>query len=290
LLSVPVLAAPVLVLKGPNLAPYKEALNGFRQAYAGGVEVEHGKTRDFLSRIQSDHPSLIVAIGRVSAEMAHQQAAAVPLVFVMVPDPAGSGLTGNNVAGVLMEVPGSVQLARFKEILPNLTKPIAVVYNSAKSAALVADAQAAAAGLNLQLETVPVQSADQVAMRITMVKPIIGAIWVVPEENFAIKEGDKWFTDLVRQTVGLRLPLFMTMNPSSGFVEKGALAAVVSDYLAMGRQCGELVKEIEAGKITVEKVGLRPPAAIQWQVNLGTAEKIGLPLPPSVLNIAKTYH
>jgi putative ABC transport system substrate-binding protein len=290
LLSVPVFAGPVLVLKGPNTAPYKEALNGFRQAYPGGTEIDFGKTRELLSRVRTDRPSLIVAIGRASAEAAHQQVPAIPLIFLMVAYPSESGLTGTNVAGISMDIPGSVQLAGFKQILPYPKKPVAVVYNPAKAAALVADAQSAAPGLELLLEPVPVDSAEHVAMRIALVKPIIGAIWIVPDESFATKEGDKWFNDLLRQTTASRLPLLITMNASSTFVEKGALAALVSDYFGMGRQCGELVKEIEAGKTKVETVGIKSPAAIAWQVNLSTAEKIGQTLPRTVLNSASPFH
>ena len=289
LFSVQLFASPVLVVKGPNTAPYKEALSGFRQAYSAGIEIDVGKSRELLTKIQTDHPSLIVAIGRASAELVHQQAGSIPLVFVMVPNPVQSGLTGNNVSGISMDVPGGVQLARFKEILPNPKKPIAVIFNPSKSASLIAEAQKAAPGLELLLEEVPVESPEQVGMRISLVKPIIGAIWIVPEENYVTKEGDKWFTDLLREATTLHLPLFITMNASSAFVQKGALAAVVADYFGMGRQCGELVKEIESGNTKAESIGLRPPVAITWQVNLGTAQKIGLTLPPTVVNSAKVY-
>jgi ABC-type uncharacterized transport system substrate-binding protein len=58
--------------------------------------------------------------------------------------------------------------------------------------------------------------------------------------------------------------------------------------MGMGRQCGELVKQIEAGKIKVESIGLRPPETVGWEVNLNTAEKIGLAIPEAVLKSAKT--
>lgn len=289
-ISLQVLAGPVLVLKGPNSPPYKEAFNGFRQAYPGGIDIDFGKTRELLARVRTDHPSVIVAIGRASAEAVHQQVTGIPLVFLMVAYPSQSGLSGSNVAGISMDVPGSVQLARFKEILPYPKKPIAVVYNAASSAPLVADAQKAAPGLELLLEQVPVESAEQVAMRLALVKPVIGAVWIVPDEGFVTKEGDKWFNDLLRETTALRLPLLMTMNASSTFVQKGALAAVVSDYFGMGRQCGELVKEIESGKTKVDTVGIQPPVAVSWQINLSTAQKINLALPQTVLNSAKTFH
>ena len=283
------LGGQVLVLKGPNLAPYKEAFNGFRQLYPGGIEMDHGKTHEFLSRVHSDPPSLIVAIGRASAAMAHERASAIPLIFLMVPNPAESGLSGGNVAGVAMNVPGDVQLAHFKELLINPKKPVAVVYNPASSAALVAQAQNAASALNLVLQQIPVDSPDQVRSRVEMVKPVIGAIWVVPDESFVTRD-NKWFNFLLEESASLRLPLFFTMNSGSTFVQQGALAAVVSDFAGMGRQCAELVKQVEAGKTKFENVGIRPPAALDWEVNLATAEKLDLKLPPEVLKSAKTYH
>jgi ABC-type uncharacterized transport system substrate-binding protein len=288
--SVPVFGGPILVLKGPNAAPYKEALSGFRQVYPGGLEIDFGKKDEFLTRVQTDPPPLIVAIGRASAEMAHQLRGAIPLVFLMVPNPAESGLTQSNIAGISMTIPGSVQLAHFKQLLPDQKKPVAIIYNPATGGPLVAEAQAAAAGLGLVLEQVPVESPEQVRLRIELVKPIIGAVWVVPDESFVTKErSNKWFTFLLTEAAALHLPLLVTMNPGSTFVREGALAALVSDFLGMGRQCGELVKQITAGKTKLEHVGLQPPEAITWEVNVGTAQKIGLTLPPTVLKSAKTY-
>jgi ABC-type uncharacterized transport system substrate-binding protein len=279
-----------LVLKGPNAAPYKEALNGFRQVYSAGIEIDHGKTQEFLTRIQTGPPPLIVAIGRASAEMAHQKGGGIPLVFVMVPNPAESGLTGSNIAGISMNVPGNVQLAHFKELLPDPKKPIAVIYNPATSEPVVAEAQTAASGLGLSLQQVPVESPEQVRLRIALIKPIIGAIWVVPDESFVTKErANKWFTYLLDETTTLHLPLLITMNPGSTFVQEGALAALVSDFFDMGRQCGELVKQIETGKSKLANIGLKPPEAVGWEVNLATARKINLTLPPAMLKSAKVY-
>ena len=291
LVSTAVFGAPVLVLKGPNDPPYKEALNGFRQAYSAGFEIDYGKEKEFSKRVQADKPVLIVAIGRGSAEMAHQRAPSVPLLFIMVANPAESGLIGTNIAGISMSVPGDVQLAHFKELLPDPKKPIAVIFNPAKSTPVVTEALKAAAGLNLLLEQVPVESPEQVRLRIALVKPIIGAIWVVPDESFVTTErANKWFTYLLSESATLHLPFLITMNSGSTFVREGALAALVSDFFGMGKQCGELVKQIETGKTNFEKIGLTAPSAIRWEVNVSTAEKIGVSLPQSVLQSAKVYH
>jgi putative ABC transport system substrate-binding protein len=284
----PVFAAGVLVLKGPNAAPYEEALSGLRQAYSGASEIDYTKRQEFLTRTQNDPPRLIVAIGRAAAEMAHQRVSTVPLFYIMVPNPADSGLAGKNIGGISMTVPGDVQLADFKQLLTGITKPVAVLYHP-RSQALVTLAQAQAPKLDLQLELVPVESAEQVRLRISMLKPIIGAVWVIPDESFATEPGNKWFTFLLNETSDLHLPLFVTMNTGSTFVREGALAAVVSDPRGMGRQAGELIKQIDAGKVTLESIGAAPPKALDWEINLRTAEKIGVAVPQSVLHGARTY-
>jgi len=290
LVAVQTWAAPVLVVRGPRSDPYRDALAGFRQAYSSATEIDQGSTKEFDKRLRMDPPRMIVAIGRSAAEMVHQRAGSIPLFFLMVPDPAGLGLTGTNIAGVSMDVPAQVQLSRFKELLPDTKKPMAVIYNPATSAAVITQAQAAAPGLGIQLELVPVESSEQVRLRIGFVKPIIGSIWVVPDESFVTGEREnKWFTYLLDEAKSMRMPFFISMNAASGFVREGALAAVVSDFSGIGRQAGELVNEIQSGKLKFESVGVRPPLALTWQIHRGTAQKIGLTIPPSVLQSATVF-
>jgi ABC-type uncharacterized transport system substrate-binding protein len=155
---------------------------------------------------------------------------------------------------------------------------------------VIAQAQAAAPGLGLQLELVPVESSEQVRLRIGFVKPIIGSIWVVPDESFVTGEREnKWFAYLLDEAKTMHLPFFISMNAASSFVREGALAAVVADFSGMGRQAGELVNEIQSGKLKFESVGVRPPLALTWQIHRGTAQKIGLTIPPAVLQSATVF-
>ncbi len=290
LVAVRSFGGPVVVLKGPNAAPYQEALRGFRQVHPGGSEIDQSKRQRFLAQLQIDPPSLVVAIGRSAAEFAHERCGTIPLLFVMVPDPAESKLTGTNIAGISMDIPGDVQLACFKQLLPHPEKSVAIVYSPARSGSLVRDAQAEAGKLGLSLELIRVESPEQVRLRITMFKPVIGAVWVMPDESFATGEREnKWFTFLVDETISGHLPLLITMNAGSPFVEDGALAALVSDSLDMGRQCGELVKRIESGKTKIESLGLQPPELAHWKVNPATARRIGLKLPATVMKPVKIH-
>ncbi|MGH7866596.1 MAG: ABC transporter substrate-binding protein [Candidatus Dormibacteraceae bacterium] len=291
LVSAPAFAGPAWLLKSSNHAAYNEALNGFRKVYPSGIEVDYGKAQELLTRSQADPPSVIVAIGSTAAETAHEKLPAIPLVFMMVPDPLRSGLTGANVAGISMEVPGDVQLAGFAELLPGLKKRVAIVYNPARSSALVAQAKAEADRRGLFLELVPAESSEQVRLRYTFIKPLVGAIWIVPDESFIANDRKlTWFKSLANEATAVHVPLFLSINTFSTLLDQeGALAALVADPSGMGEQCGELVKEVESGKIKFETIGLKSPGAFGWEVNPSTADKIGLKIPENLLKSAKLY-
>jgi putative tryptophan/tyrosine transport system substrate-binding protein len=283
LISVRALAGGVLVLKGPNNGPHKipcqEALSGFRQAYRGGIELDK---RELSRRLQTDRPALLVAFGREAAETAHQQSGDLPLIVVMVSDPATLGLTSKNVAGISMLLSGDLQLTRFKELLPDC-KSIAVIHNP-RSGRSVAEAEAAARRLHMHLEDVPVDSPLDVQNRFNLVKPIVNAIWVIPDD-FTTPQSVQDF--LLEETKGPSLPLVFTNW--EGAVAKGALAALILDYRDIGRQCGDLVQQIASGKATVAAIGIRPPETARWVVNTKTASRIGVAIPPDILNSAKIY-
>jgi putative ABC transport system substrate-binding protein len=277
------LGSGVLVVKGPNSAPYREAANGFRQAYPDGIEIDQGNKRELARRLQSDRPDLIVAIGREAVEAANEGRGQVPLVFTMVPNLARAGLSGGNIAGISMEIPGDLQLARIHELLP-LRTAIAVLHNPARVASVVAQAQSAADRLGVHLEPVAVETPAEVRQRFNMIKPIVEAVWVVPDE-FATTATVWEF--LLKETTRVGLPLFFTNGEAA--VERGALASLVVDYRDLGRQCGQLVREITTGKVKLPEIGIKPPETVRWIVNLNTASKIGVTIPQKILDSAKKY-
>jgi len=289
LVSATALAAPVWVLKSSNLPAFNEALSGFRKVYPSSVEIDSGKIEETLTKYQA--PSLIVAIGPAAAIAARQKAPMVPLVFLMVPDPVRSGLGGTNVGGISMDVPLSVQLSGFKELVPDRQKRIAIVYNPARSPSMMTAAQSEAKSLNLFVELVPAESSEQIRLRFTLIKPLIGAIWVIPDESFVANDRTlTWFKFLVSEATELHVPLFVTMNALSDLLlQEGALAGLVADPIGMGEQCGELVKEIEGGHIKIDGIGLKAPQALYWELNRSMADKIGLKFPDNVLKSARFY-
>ena len=75
----------------------------------------------------------------LAARLAKKRLADLPLLYCMVPNPHRYELEGSNIAGISLDIPGEVQFARYKTVVPN-PKTIGVIYDPEKSGALVAEA------------------------------------------------------------------------------------------------------------------------------------------------------
>ena len=287
LISIRALAGDILLLKSQNSTqPYSQALQGFRNIYSvedldlkGGSESQR---KQFLRRISDSKPRLIVAVGSAAVEVARAGPKGISVIFMMVSNPVGQGFTGDNIAGVSLDIPISRQFAKFKELLPTL-KTIGVIYPS-KNSAMPQEVQAAAKQLEIEPTALPVNSPNEVPTAFTLMNETIDALWMVPDETFLTSD---WFKFLLKETNRRRLPFLTT---SENFVEAGALAAVIPNYTDIGRQCAELVKEIESGKKKPSEVGTVPPDKVNWVLNEKTAKEIGLTLPARVRDSASKIY
>jgi serine/threonine protein kinase len=147
----------VLLLKGSDAPPFLEALSGFRDSCPEVPVLDSSNSREFSTQLSSHPPSLIVAVGRQAAEIAHSQAPAIPLMLLMVRQPATLGLTGQNIAGVSMDIPGDIQLTRFKELLPD-RRVFVLIYNPTNNSTAAQEAKAVAQGIQVQLQFVKANS------------------------------------------------------------------------------------------------------------------------------------
>lgn len=272
-------AGGVLVLKSQTTSeaagPNNQALDGFRQAYSGESRVVEGR-RDFQRFVASDRPSLIVAAGPQAAEIARDSARNIPLVFMMVPNPPGLGLTGNNICGVALDVGGDAQLRLFKELLPHL-KVLGVIYNPDKDSDIVQEAMSASTRLGIQVLATPADSAEDVRTAFTLIgtPEVIDALWLLPDRSSAVLSASV----LLRETKDRALPFLV---PSEGHVRLGALAGTVPDYYDIGRQCGELVNQLLQGRTKLASVGTVRPRKPIFFVNTATAGEIRVNIPGNV--------
>ena len=237
-------------------------------------------------KMAGQNPDVLVAIGTPAAQAALGVVnGQVPLVFAAVTDPVAAKLvdswerTDKNVTGVVDGVPLAKNIALIKELKPDLKK-VGTIYNGgeANSAAAIKELKAALAKENLELveaaatKTAEVQEAAQA---------LVGKVDVIllTLDNTAVSA----VKTIVQTGEENKLPVFAS---DVGSVKNGAIAAQSFDYREVGREAGRQVAAILRGK-PVAEIPVATPKEIRLVINLAAAEKMGLKLPPAVLERAQ---
>jgi putative tryptophan/tyrosine transport system substrate-binding protein len=279
LLAAPAQAGGVLVVQSRTTEAGQVAenqiLDGFREVYHGAVEVVDER-REFAKKVAREQPQLVVALGREAASAARDRN--LPLLFLMVRNPAAARLTGPSIAGISLDIPGAAQVAYFKELVPTL-RTMGVIYPPDDAQTTIQEAQGAAKQLGVRLLAVPADSKREAQTAFTLVGEIVDALWIIPDNNME---------ELVKSLLAARdhrLPVFIA---SEGLIKKGALAGLILDYRQIGRECGDLVERLLAGKTTLAQIGIRPPV-VQRALNRTTAKALGLAVPPNLQQTAKIF-
>jgi len=282
------LAQGIVVLKSHDLEPFNQALAGFVAACPMHITAYdlHGTKKEessIIQRLTAVKPRLIVAIGPLAAQVARERLQDIPTIFVMVSNPPKHGLQGANLAGVSLDIPVKIQLAIYKSLVPTL-KTLGVIYDPEKTGSMVMEARGLVDTLGFQLLAVPVSTYKAVPAALRSLLGKIDALWMVPDETVVTPESFKF---LLLTAFANNLP-FVTV--SDIFVEAGALASLSPDYTDVGRQGCQLATDIASGQLRPAEVMVVPPTKVNLAVNLKTASKIGLTLPPEIIQSANKVY
>jgi len=281
-------AQGIVILKSHDLEPFNQAMAGFVAAcpmHITEYDLRGTKKEEssIIQRLTAAKPRLIVAIGPLAAQVARENLRDVPMIFVMVSNPPKHGLQGSNLAGVSLDIPVQMQLARYKALVPTL-KTLGVIYDPTKTGAMVAEARSTAATLGFQLLGAPVSTPKEVPAALRSLLGKIDALWMVPDDTVVTPESFKF---LLLTAFENNLP-FVTV--SDIFVEAGALASLSPDYTDVGRQGCQLATDLGSGRLRLAEAMVVPPAKVNLAINLKTASKIGLTLPSEIIQSANKVY
>src|SRR5437764_6191047 len=274
------MAQDIVVLKSHDLEPFNQAMAGFVAAcpmHITEYDLRGTKKEEssIIQRLTAAKPRLIVAIGPLAAQVARERLQDIPLIFVMVSNPPKHGLHGANLAGASLDIPVQMQLARYKALVHAL-KTLGVIYDPMKTGAMVTEARGIADTLGFQILAAPVSTPKEVPAALRSLLGKIDALWMVPDDTVVTPESFKF---LLLTALENNLP-FVTV--SDIFVEAGALASLSPDYTDAGRQGCQLATDLESGRLRPAQAMVVPPDKVNLTINLKTASKIGLRLPPEV--------
>ena len=229
----------------------------------------------------ADH-DLFVAIATPPAQAMAQVEQERPIVFASVTDPVAAGLVdsmeapGGNVTGTSDQLPTDDQLALLLELDPTI-ETVGIVYSASEvNAQVQADAAIAAAeelGITIETATIMNTSEGQQAAESLDVDAYFTLV-----DNTVVAA-----LESVVQVAEQKQALLVSSDPDS--VDRGAAAALSTDYKAQGMQTARMIVRILEGADPAE-IPVELQESLETVVNEEAAERMGVTIPQSVLDRA----
>ena len=211
-----------------------------------------------------------------------------PIVFATVTDPVKAKLIsqyekpGGNVTGVSDAAPIAPQLDMFQEIIPDLKK-IGFVYNPGLDNALATLGWVKEQGAPRGIEVVesPAPTTNEVILATKKLVGKVDAIYI-PNDTTIVAALEA----IVKIGQDTDTPIF---TGETGGVERGAIASVGLDYVAVGKVAGQMAADVLEGKAVGDidaVIAYKVMDDFKVVVNKGSAERMGVTIPESVMSRA----
>lgn len=216
---------------------------------------------------------LIVAVGPEALRAAVESAPHSPLVHVMATNARIS-----DAHGVLPDAEPRRVLETLQKIAPTAHR-IGAVYDPTRTGALVAEAQASARALGMEIVALPVHSVGEAVRafhRFEKELPV-DALWLLPDGTATVQETVYYALEIAHwrriAVIGL----------SRWYVASGALFAMLPTPESSGAAAGELAQQVLRGTPPGTPVRARDYALY---VNRRAAARLGLEVPRHILESA----
>jgi len=246
-----------------------------------------GETDRFESlakALVASKPEAIVAQSTPVALALFRETRSIPIVFVSVSDPIGSGLVaslsrpGGNVTGVLLYEEGITGkwLAMLKEVAPKLAR-VAIAANPKTTPFeyFLQAAKSPAAALSIDIIPMPVETAADIERSIPdfAAKPNGGL--VLPPDSTNILHRDLLIALVARH----RLP---SVYGYRSFTEAGGLMSYSTDIPQQNRLVASLIDRILRGTAPAD-LPVEAPTKYETAINIKAAKALGLEIPSALL-------
>jgi putative ABC transport system substrate-binding protein len=231
------------------------------------------------------HPEVIFAQSTPVAAALQRETRAIPIVFVEVSDPIGSGFItslahpGGNLTGIIQYEPGIAGkwLAMLKEIAPNLMR-VALLANPKGTAYgyFLRNAAAAASSLGIEIISSPVDNVADIERLISSLARQDNGGLLCPPETFITAHRDL----VIALAAKYRLPAVYAWHE---FVtDDGGLMSYGIDLVDVYRQSASYVDRILRGANPAD-LPVQSPTKYETALNLKTAKALGFSVPASLL-------
>jgi putative ABC transport system substrate-binding protein len=248
----------------------------------GGGDAE--RIRHFAAELVSLAPQVILVTSSQAVAILLQATRSVPIVFVNLPDPVGSGFVnslarpGGNVTGFLAFEYGMAakRLELLKEVAPRTTR-VAMIrdFTTLAGAGMFGAIQAVAPSVGVELSAIDVRDAEEIEHAVTAFARSPNGGLIVTGGPLAALHRDV----ILKVAARHRLPAVYTVRI---FVSSGGLISYGADIIDQFRRAASYVDRILKGEKPAD-LPVQAPTKYQLVINLKTAKALGIEVPPTVL-------
>jgi putative tryptophan/tyrosine transport system substrate-binding protein len=277
--------------RNSQFAKFREGLASFGWVEGRTVHIEHRFAAADASRYEplakelvALQPEVILAVSTPVTAALQRQTSPIPIVFLGVSDPIGSGFAanlarpGSNLTGIMLYEEGIAGkwLAMLKEIAPRLAR-VALVAGPKTTAYdyFVRNAKAAGSSLDIEIVPTPVAGATDIERGIEAFSRAPNGGLLLPPDGTTIVHRDLVIAVAARHN----LPAVYALR---FFVTAGGLMSYGTDQGEAFQQAASLVDRILRGAKPID-LPVQTPTKYQTSLNFKTAKALGLDVPPILL-------
>jgi putative ABC transport system substrate-binding protein len=278
-----------------RIRAFEQALEKERWVLGQDVRIEYrfaagdaNRMRTFAKELVALQPDLIVGHSTPVVTELVQATRAIPIVFVVVADPVGSGFAasiprpGGNATGFTnldFTITGKL-LTVLKQITPSLTH-VTLMFNPDTVArgrlyhAYLRAFEEAASSFAIEAIAAQVSMPGEIERRMTELARQQNMGLIVMPDNFLTVHRQL----IISLAARLRIP---TVYPYRYFVEAGGLMSYGVDVTDLFRRAPEYVSRILRGENPAE-LPVQAPTKFELVINVRTAKALGLAVPRILL-------
>jgi putative tryptophan/tyrosine transport system substrate-binding protein len=245
---------------------------------------DSNKARTFAKELIAIAPDVIVPSTNLVTAILQQETLTIPIVFVLVGDPVGSGFIatmarpGGNLTGFSVFEPaiGGKWLEIFKEIAPNISRVGFILHpETPVNVGFLRAAEAAAPSFGVKIIALGVHSAAEIERVVTeFAADSNGGLIVAPH---AVTVGNR--DVIIRLAARYRLP---AIYGPRHYATSGGLISYGPNPIDPFRQSASYVDRILRGAKPAD-LPAQFPTKHELIINLRTAKPLGLEVPPTLL-------
>ena len=230
----------------------------------------------------ANNVALMCAIATPSATACYAAAEDkdIPVVFTAITDPVEAKLDSGNITGTSDKLPVEAQLDLIRALQPE-AKTIGIVYTVSEpnSVSAIAEYEAKCADYGFEVKTIGVTAQSEVTQAIdTLLGEQVDCFSNLTDNNVV-----GVLSSILEKTDEAGVPVYGSEVEQ---VKMGCVASAGIDYIALGRQTGEMAAKILKGEATASEMDYETITEYGIYINSDALAAMGITVPQEIADRA----